>query len=186
MFTIANLVTLLRIALTPVVVWLLGTGHYLAGGWTFGAAAFTDLVDGFLARRFAQHSKTGLYLDPIADKILLSSVYIGLAVVGAVDRQIVYIVFARDLWILLLSGIALRFTSFRDLQPNIWGKMNTFVQIAAAVVVMAANAFFDSTLTLVGGGLMYLVAGFAIVSGAVYTLRGLLWLRKGSMKGSAA
>ena len=178
MLTIPNLVTLLRIALTPVVVWLLATGHYLAGGWTFGFAAFTDLVDGFLARRFSRQSNVGLYLDPIADKILLSSVYIGLAAVGAVERWIVVAVFARDLWILLLSGIALRFTSFRDLQPNVWGKANTFVQIAAAVVVIAANAFFDSTLTVVGGGLMYLVAAFALLTGVIYTLRGLQWLRK--------
>src|SRR5260370_30434253 len=118
--------------------------------------------------------------------MLVSRVYMGLGVVSGGDRRIVYIVFARDLWILLLSGIALRFTSFRNLQPNIWGKVNTFVQIAAAVVVIAANAYFDSTLTLVGGGLMYLVAAFSIVSGTVYTLRGLLWLRKGSVKESAA
>ena len=179
MLTIPNLFTFLRIALTPVIVWLLANGHYLAGGWTFGAAAFTDLVDGFLARRFGMSSDTGQYLDPIADKILLTSVYIGLAAVGAVERWIVYTVFARDLWILLLSGIALKFTTFRDLKPNFWGKANTFVQIAAVVAVMAANAYFNSTLTAVGGGLMYLVAAFAFVSGGAYTLRGLLWLRKG-------
>ena len=179
MFTIPNLVTLLRIALTPFVVWLLATGHYMAGGWLFGFAAFTDIVDGLLARCFSLESKAGLYLDPIADKILLSSVYIGLAAVGAIERWVVYAVFGRDLWILLLSGLALRFTSFRDLKPNIWGKANTMVQIAAAVTVMAANAYFNSTLTVVGGGLMYLVAAFALLSGLFYTLRGVWWLRKG-------
>jgi cardiolipin synthase len=179
LFTVPNLITLLRIGMTPFVVWLLATGHYYSGGWLFGAAAFTDIVDGFLARFFHTESKTGLYLDPIADKILLSSVYIGLAAVGAIDRWVVYVVFGRDLWILLLSGIALRFTTFRDLRPNVWGKLNTLVQIAAGVVVMAANAFFDSTLTVLGGFLMYLVAAFAFVSALVYTLRGLKWLRKG-------
>jgi cardiolipin synthase len=182
MFTIPNLVTLLRIALTPLIIWLLATGHYLSGGWTFGAAAFTDIVDGFLARHFSSTSKTGLYLDPIADKILLSSVFIGLAAVRAIDRWVVYLVFGRDLWILLLGGIALRFTSFRDLKPNVWGKINTLVQIAAVIVVMAANAFFDSTLTILGGFLMYLVAAFAVVSGLLYTLRGVNWLRKGNIK----
>ena len=181
MFTIPNLVTFLRIGLTPFVVWLLATGHYLAGGWLFGFAAFTDIVDGFLARRFSLQSSSGLYLDPIADKILLSSVFIGLAATGAIDRWVVYTVFGRDLWILLLSGIALRFTSFRELKPNIWGKLNTLVQIAAVVTVVAANAYFDSTLTVVGGGLMYLVAGFALVSGVLYTWRGISWLRKGKV-----
>ena len=179
MFTIPNLVTFLRIGLTPFVVWLLATGHYLAGGWLFGFAAFTDIVDGFLARRFSLQSSSGQYLDPIADKILLSSVFIGLAGAGAIDRWVVYTVFGRDLWILLLAGIALRFTSFRELKPNIWGKLNTLVQVAAVVTVVAANAYFDSTLTVVGGGLMYLVAGFALVSGLVYTWRGVSWLRKG-------
>jgi phosphatidylglycerophosphate synthase len=112
-------------------------------------------------------------------------VYIGLAAVGAIDRWIVYTVFGRDLWILLLSGIALKFTTFRDLKPNVWGKVNTFVQIAAVVVVTAANAYFNSTLTLVGGGLMYLVAALAWVSGAAYTLRGLMWLRKGNVVNKA-
>ena len=181
MFTIPNLVTFLRIGLTPFVVWLLATGHYLAGGWLFGFAAFTDIVDGFLARRFSLQSSSGLYLDPIADKILLSSVFIGLAATGAIDRWVVYTVFGRDLWILLLSGIALRFTSFRELKPNIWGKLNTLVQVAAVVTVVAANAYFDSTLTVVGGGLMYLVAGFALVSGVLYTWRGIAWLWKGKV-----
>lgn len=182
MFTIPNLVTCLRIALTPFVVWLLVTGHYLAGGWLFGFAAFTDIVDGFLARRFSLESKSGLYLDPIADKLLLSSVFIGLAGAGAIDRWVVYTVLGRDLWILLLAGIALRFTSFREFKPNIWGKLNTLVQIAAVVTVAAANAYFNSTLTLVGGGMMYLVAGLALLSGTLYSLRGIIWLFRGRPK----
>src|SRR6266853_2819340 len=119
--TIPNLLTLVRIVMTPFILIELSRGHYLAGGWMFGAAASTDILDGWLARRFGGQSKIGQYLDPIADKTLLTSIYVGLAMGGAVPWWIVLLIFARDLWILLLSGVALRFTEFRNLQPSAWG-----------------------------------------------------------------
>ena len=79
MFTIPNFFTFLRIALIPFVLIQLSRGNYLAAGWMFGAAAFTDILDGGLARRFGTESKFGQYLDPIADKLLLTTIYIGLA-----------------------------------------------------------------------------------------------------------
>ena len=82
--TIPNLFTMVRILMTPFILYELAQGEFLAGGWLFGAAAFTDLLDGAVARRFGGESKIGLYLDPVADKILLSSVYIGLAVGQAI------------------------------------------------------------------------------------------------------
>jgi len=135
---IPNLLTILRIVLTPFILIELSRGRYMAAGWMFGAAAFTDILDGGLARRFGAQSETGQYLDPVADKLLLSCVYVGLALGGAVPVWIVVVIFARDVWILLLSGVALRFTQFRDLQPSLWGKASTFAQIMAAVAVMAA------------------------------------------------
>ena len=89
----------------------------------------------------ASQSKVGQYLDPVADKILLTCIYVGLALGGAVPLWIVLLIIARDLWILLLSGVALRFTEFRNLQPSLWGKASTFFQIMAAVSVMAARAY---------------------------------------------
>ncbi len=77
-FTVPNLFTLLRVAMTPYILLQLAHGEYMVAGWTFGAAAFTDTLDGFIARRFGSESQVGLYLDPIADKLLLSSIYIGL------------------------------------------------------------------------------------------------------------
>jgi cardiolipin synthase (CMP-forming) len=143
----------------------------------FGAAAFTDILDGGLARRFGGGSKIGQYLDPIADKILLSCIYVGLALAGAVPVWIVVLIFARDLWILLLSGVALRFTQFRELQPSIWGKASTFFQIMAAVGVMAARAYGNSWFLKIAAILMWGVAGLAAVSGIDYSLRGVAWLR---------
>ena len=178
MFTIANLFTMLRIAMTPFILYALARGHFLLGGWLFGAAAFTDLLDGAVARRFGGESKIGLYLDPLADKILLSSIYIGLAAGGAVPVWVVVVIFARDLWIMALSGYALKFTEFRDLAPSLWGKASTFLQIMTAVPVMAAEGYHDAVLRRICDGLILLVAGFAIFTAADYSWRGIKWLRR--------
>ena len=176
--TIPNLLTFVRILMTPFILIELSRGRYMAGGWMFGAAAFTDILDGALARAMGDVSKTGQYLDPIADKILLSCIYIGLALGGAVPVWIVYVIFARDLWILLLSAIALRFTSFRHLQPSVWGKASTFCQVMAVVAVTAWHAYgidwFSSAANLLLGGVVILAA----ISGGDYSLRGILWARE--------
>lgn len=182
--TIPNLLTLVRIIMTPFILIELSRGQYLVGGWMFGAAAFTDILDGALARRFGGQSKIGQYLDPIADKILLTCIYLGLALGGAMPVWLVVLIFARDLWILLLSAIALRFTEFRNLKPSLWGKASTFFQIMAAVSVMAARAYGNdwflkaSTLLIAG------VAVLAAVSGLDYSLRGIAYLRHGVPRGA--
>lgn len=150
----------------------------MIGGWTFGAAAFTDILDGLLARHFGGQSKIGQYLDPIADKILLTSIYVGLAMAGAVALWIVLLIIARDLWILALSGIALRFTGFRNLQPSVWGKTSTFFQIMAAVAVMAARAYSNQWFLKISTILIAGVAVLAVISGVDYSLRGVTYFRR--------
>jgi cardiolipin synthase len=176
--TIPNLLTLVRIVMTPFILIELARGRYMAGGWMFGAAAFTDILDGGLARRFGAQSSIGQYLDPIADKILLSCIYVGLALGGAMPVWIVVVIFARDIWILLLSGVALRFTAFRNLQPSLWGKASTFAQIMAAVAVMSARAYENAALASVSRPLIWAVALLAAVSGIDYSLRGVAYLRR--------
>lgn len=175
--TIPNLLTLVRILLTPFILVELARGNYLVGGWTFGAAAWTDVLDGYLARRLGGQTKVGQYLDPIADKLLLTCIYVGLAVGGAVPAWIVVLIVSRDLWILLLSAIALRFTGFRDLQPSIWGKASTFCQIMAAVCVMGARAYASDWFLRISTVLLAGVVILAFVSGADYTLRGVRYFR---------
>ncbi|HEX4273877.1 MAG TPA: CDP-alcohol phosphatidyltransferase family protein [Bryobacteraceae bacterium] len=176
--TIPNLLTLVRILMTPYILIELSKGQYMIGGWTFGAAAFTDILDGGLARRFGGQSKIGQYFDPIADKILLTSIYIGLALGGAVPLWIVLLIFARDLWILALSAIALRFTEFRELQPSVWGKASTFFQIMAAVGVMAARAYENAWFLRISTFLLAGVVALALVSGLDYSMRGMAYLRR--------
>ncbi len=131
-----------------------------------------------MARRFGGESRIGLYLDPIADKILLSGIYIGLAAGHAVRPWVVAVIFGRDLWILLLSAIALQFTGFRKLEPSVWGKASTFLQVMTAVAIMAALGYHDAVLARIAGALIWGVAGLAVVSAADYSLRGLFWLRE--------
>ena len=176
--TIPNLLTLVRILMTPFILIELSRGQYLVGGWMFGGAAFTDILDGGLARRLGSQSKIGQYFDPIADKILLSCIYIGLALGGAVPLWIVVLIFARDLWILALSGVALSLTDFRDLQPSLWGKISTFFQIMAAVAVMAARAYENSWFLRISTFLLAGVVILAGVSGFDYTRRGIAYLRR--------
>jgi cardiolipin synthase len=177
-FTVPNLFTILRVLMTPYILVELAHGHYMAAGWTFGAAAFTDTLDGAVARRFGQESRVGQYLDPIADKLLLSSIYIGLMLGGAIPAWVVAVVFGRDLWILALSAIALRFTTFRELRPSVWGKASTFAQIMTAVGVMAARAYQNPVFGQISDALIWAVVALAGVSAADYTARGVgFWIR---------
>jgi cardiolipin synthase (CMP-forming) len=178
--TIPNVLTFVRILMTPFILIDLSQGRYLAGGWMFGGAAFTDVLDGGFARRFGAQSTLGQYFDPIADKILLSSIYIGLAMGGAVPLWIVVLIFARDLWILALSAIALLLTDFRQLQPSLWGKASTFFQIMAAVAVMGARAYDSTWFLRISTALLGGVVVLAVVSGADYALRGIVYLRRRS------
>lgn len=176
-FTIPNLFTMLRVAMTPFILLKLAQGEYMVAGWTFGAAAFTDTLDGFIARRFGSESKVGQYLDPIADKLLLSSIFVGLMLGHAVPKWLVAVVFGRDLWILALSGIALRFTDYRELRPSIWGKASTFVQIMTVVGITAARAYDNAVFGVIAGWLVWGVVALAVISAGDYGARGIaFWL----------
>jgi cardiolipin synthase (CMP-forming) len=176
--TIPNLFTMVRIMMTPFILYELAHGEFLPAAWLFGAAAFTDLLDGAVARRFGGESRVGLYLDPIADKILLCGIYIGMAAGHAIRPWVVFLIFGRDLWILLLSAIALQFTRFRNLEPSVWGKASTFLQVMTAVAIMASRGYHDAVLARIAEALVWGVAALAVVSAADYSLRGVFWLRE--------
>ena len=103
-------------------------------------AGVTDVIDGYLARRLQVATSAGAYFDPVADKILLSAVYISLGIAGAIPWWMVAIVFGRDVLILAMAAYGLLFTTHRKFPPSVWGKISTFCQIGAALVVMSARA----------------------------------------------
>lgn len=174
MFNLPNLFTLARLVLAPLVASDILHGRYGRAIILVFAAGFTDVMDGFLARRFQISTNIGAYFDPIADKILLSVIYISLGLAGAMPWWMVAVVFARDVLILAMAGYGLLFTSVRKFPPSIWGKISTFLQIAAALVVMGARAGIPTPVML---ALSLMLVG-TIVSGLNYIWRGMGLLRK--------
>jgi cardiolipin synthase len=168
-----NLFTLSRLVLTPFVVIAILDGRHLLAAELFAVAAFTDLLDGAAARRLRLATQTGAYFDPIADKCLLSGVYLALALAGIVPRWLVVIIFGRDLLILAGVGTVMLFTSVRGFPPSVWGKASTFVQILTAVAWMARNALQLPWLNAVASFLIWPCAAFTIGSGLHYVGRGI-------------
>ena len=138
--TPANGVTLLRIALTPLILMRISEGrHREAAAW-FAFAALTDFLDGWLARSQSAISSTGQYLDPIADKVLLSGVFVALAMQGSAPVWFVALVLGRDVALVVASIIAMRVSTYHDYTPTKWGKLSTALQILAIVATLLANA----------------------------------------------
>ena len=170
---VPNLLTLGRLVLAPFVFAAIVTGRHDQALALFAFAALTDGLDGLLARRFRQITPLGAYLDPIADKILLSGVFVSLAVSGGMPWWLVVVIFSRDFLLLLSSGIALLFTAIRQFRPSVWGKASTFVQIACAGAWMAQNAVNSPPLHVLAEALVWPTAAATIGSGLQYCWRGL-------------
>ena len=116
---------------------------------------------------------TGAYLDPIADKILLSAIYVALGFAHAIPWWMVAVVFGRDVLILGMAAYGLLFTSIRKFPPSVWGKLSTFFQISAALMVMCSRAGFPAPVTLA----VWLMVGATVWSGVHYAWRGIALLR---------
>lgn len=136
MINFPNLLTAIRLALTPLIALALLDGKYGRALVLFFVAGVSDAFDGFLARKLGETTRFGAYLDPVADKILLASIYLSLGFAGAMPWWMVGIVFGRDLLILSMVAWGLLFTSVRRFPPSIWGKISTFLQILAALLAM--------------------------------------------------
>ena len=131
-----NLISLARLVLVPVVlraIWLHEYDWALA--WC-AVAGLSDGLDGFLARRLRATSRAGAYLDPLADKLLLSGTYLTLGFGHVIPWWLTAVVFGRDLLMLLFLSGAILFTRIREFKPTIWGKICTAVQIFAALVIL--------------------------------------------------
>ena len=173
-----NFLTLVRLLMVPWVVYEIVQGRYWLGGWLFGAAAFTDILDGLAARALKLGTQTGAYLDPIADKCLLSGVYLALAWVRVTPRWLVAIIFGRDIYILAAVGVFLLLTPVRRFPPSVWGKASTFVQIATAVSWFARAVFQNRVLDWISLAMLWPCVAFTVWSGIDYTWRGIRLYRQ--------
>jgi cardiolipin synthase len=171
--SIPNLITLGRIFLVPVVVWTIASGAMLAAFALFVVAGISDAVDGFLAKRFRMTTVLGAYLDPLADKALIVSIYVTLGISGEIPRWLVILVVSRD--IMIVGGVVLAWVMGSPLKvrPLIVSKLNTAAQIVFACVVLGSLGFgIDvAPLDLV---LMGFVGALTLLSVAAYLVE---WVR---------
>ena len=171
--TAANVVTMLRVALVPVIVFLLIEGLYPTAFAVFLLAGLSDAVDGAIARFFDQRSRLGVVLDPLADKLMLVCVFVVLGFLDAVPVWLVILVVSRDVVIVAGLGVAQLLGRPMPVRPLVVSKVNTAAQIALAALVMLALAVGEPMTTL-ATVLVWVVAVSTAASLAAYTLE---WTR---------
>ncbi len=144
--TVPNLLTVLRMVLIPVFASLLYYGYSKWSLAVFVVAGFSDMVDGFLARRFGQESELGTIIDPIADKLLMTTAFVILTLPNImppvkhlpIPFWVTAAVLGRDLLIITVAGAINIMTGFRGFRPSVLGKLSTFVQVVAVTLILVA------------------------------------------------
>jgi len=134
--TAPNQLTLLRMIFLPFIVINLVKNDYKWALGLFVLAGLSDALDGLLARKLHQQTLLGQYLDPIADKLLMSTMFLVLSIEHLIPWKYTVVVFSRDISILLVSGVLFMIAGLRDFRPSIFGKANTFAQVAAVFFVL--------------------------------------------------
>lgn len=171
--SLPNLITCMRLLLVPAVISFIASRQ-----WTYAFAAFvvagvSDGLDGWIAKTFDWRTELGAYLDPIADKALLVSIYVALAIVGAIPATLAIIVVARDAMIVGAFLVARLMDRPMEVRPLLVSKLNTLAQILFAAMVLSVEAFGvekGAWFTVSA----YAVAALALASFAAYSLQ---WIR---------
>jgi cardiolipin synthase (CMP-forming) len=163
-----NLLTLARLFIIPFLVLAVLDGHNALAFGLFLLAGVSDGLDGLLARWLKQATVLGLYLDPIADKLLLSTLFLVLTHVGRVPEYVTIFVFSRDLGILLIASLLFFTNTLRDFPPSFLGKANTCIQILTLVVVLIDPLYAWPALHTLRVWLLHATAYCAIASAAQY------------------
>jgi cardiolipin synthase len=163
-----NLLTLLRLFIIPYLVIEILDGRYRLAFALFILAGLSDAFDGLLARWLSQRTTLGQYLDPIADKLLLSTLFLVLTHMNLVPRYVTVLVFSRDLGILLISTLLFATGTLRDFRPSLLGKLNTVVQICGLTIVLIEQVRPSVDAGLLRLGLLRAIALLAPISAAQY------------------
>ncbi len=163
-----NLLTLTRLFIIPFLVIAILDGHYRTAFALFLLAGISDALDGLLARMLSQKTTLGQYLDPIADKLLLSTLFVVLTHVGLIPQYVTVLVFSRDVGILLISMLLFATNALRDFRPSFFGKLNTLAQIVTLIVVLCQKVFISIDLSALRDGLLRAIAVLAPLSAAQY------------------
>lgn len=171
--SIPNLITLARLLSVPLIIWLVLDDAFTGALVVFALAGLSDAVDGIVARRWNQRSNLGAMLDPVADKVMLVSVFVTLGLMHHLPDWIVILVVFRDVMIiggfLFWTALGQRIRS----DPLIVSKVNTAAQICLILVTLGRLAFNASDYNI-GTALTYIVGATTLMSGAAYLVR---WAR---------
>jgi cardiolipin synthase len=172
-FTIPNLITLFRILLTPLFIIFLIQGRYRQALAVFVLAGVSDLADGFIARWWQQKSRLGSYLDPAADKLLMSASFVTLAISHLIPSWLTVVVISRDV-ILGLGALILRLADYPlVVRPSLVGKWTTTLQLITVGLVLLEKGKLVDLPPGVLSIFIYLTGGFTAISGTHYLYRGL-------------
>jgi len=166
-----NLLTFLRLCIVPFLVLAVLDQRFPLAFGLFILAGLTDALDGLLARLLHQRTLLGQYLDPVVDKLLLSTLFLVLHHEALISRRVTVLVFARDLGILVVAAILYATTSIRNFKPSAVGKANTFAQILAVAVVMLGQFFAPPWVLFVRHWSLMIVVFLTVLSGFHYAWR---------------
>lgn len=168
--TVPNQLTFLRLGFLPFFVIAIKYGNYRAALGIFVIAGFTDGLDGLLARGLNQRTPLGAYLDPIADKLLLSSSYLVLALKGNVAWWLAILVLGRDVLLLVACATILLTVGYMPFPPSIWGKATTFFELGLVFFVLLLGVWDSHLIYIARMICAYLVAPLVIISGVHYSI----------------
>lgn len=168
-WTVPNQITLLRLGFLPFFLILISYEKYRWGLLILVIAGLSDGIDGLLARKLNQRSALGAYLDPIADKLLLSSSFVILAMAKKIAWWLTILVLSRDLLILVVAAVIILISGYRPFPPSSLGKLTTFFQIILVFAVVLGAAYPNEALVEVNRWLAYLVVALTVLSGFHYS-----------------
>jgi cardiolipin synthase len=168
-WTVPNQITLLRLGFLPIVLILISYDRYRWALLVLVVSGLSDAIDGLLARQLNQRSSLGAYLDPIADKLLLSSSFIILAFKKLVAWWLTIIVLSRDVLILIVAVVILLVSGYRPFPPSIYGKLTTALEILLVFAVVLGAAYPHLRHASLDTFLIYAVTALSIFSGFHYS-----------------
>ena len=168
LLTAPNQLTLMRLIFIPFIIINIVDHNYRTALLLLMIAGVSDALDGLLARTLKQQTQLGQYLDPIADKLLLSSTFLVLSIVHQIPWKYTVLVFSRDLIILATCAVIYATTNLRDFAPSIFGKINTFAQIATVFFVVLYEVHGRLWVLLCRRFGLYATMAFTILSGVHY------------------
>ncbi len=171
LLNIPNIISIGRLLAVPVIVWMLLRQFHLAAFYAFVVAGLSDAVDGFIARRFNARSRLGRYLDPIADKVMLVSVFVTLGIAGMLPSWLVILVVSRD--VLIIGGVLLSYTLSVPvtINPIFISKANTTAQITLVAVILGQKAF-----AIEGNAIIWLDTALIVLTALTTILSGIAYL----------